>query len=294
MSEKDKMKTKRRKRPSLSREAWRRFKKSKTGMLGLIILTVFVFFAVFAGVIGDEELITKINPSEALQGPSAEHIFGTDNLGRDLFTRMLFGSRISLSMGIVVVVISYVAGSLIGAAVGYYGGFLDNAVMRFFDILNCLPPMLLIVVIVVGFGTGLLNLLLAMSIGSIPMIARTVRSQVMNLTDMEYIQAARAFGCSDFRIIVRHVLPNAMGLIIVQGAGMVAGTIISAAGYSYLGFGVQPPTPEWGVILSDAENYMLDAPNLMFIPGLAIVISAMSITLIGDGLRDALDPRLKD
>lgn len=294
MSGTDKKNRIRRKRPSLSREVWRRFKKSKTGMLGLIILLVFAFFAVFAGIIGNEELITKINPSQALQGPSVQHIFGTDNLGRDLFTRMLFGSRISLSMGIVVVAISYVVGSLIGAAVGYYGGFLDNAVMRIFDVLNCLPPMLLIVVIVVGFGTGLMNLLLAMSVGSIPMIARTVRSQVMNLTDMEYIQAAKAFGSSDFHIIVRHVLPNAMGLIIVESAGMVAGTIIAAAGYSYLGFGVQPPTPEWGVILSDAESYMLDAPNLMFIPGLAIVISAMSITLIGDGLRDALDPRLKD
>ena len=294
MSGTDKKNRIRRKRPSLSREVWRRFKKSKTGMLGLIILLVFAFFAVFAGIIGNEELITKINPSQALQGPSVQHIFGTDNLGRDLFTRMLFGSRISLSMGIVVVAISYVVGSLIGAAVGYYGGFQDNAVMRIFDVLNCLPPMLLIVVIVVGFGTGLMNLLLAMSVGSIPMIARTVRSQVMNLTDMEYIQAAKAFGSSDFHIIVRHVLPNAMGLIIVESAGMVAGTIIAAAGYSYLGFGVQPPTPEWGVILSDAESYMLDAPNLMFIPGLAIVISAMSITLIGDGLRDALDPRLKD
>ena len=184
MSGTDKKNRIRRKRPSLSREVWRRFKKSKTGMLGLIILLVFAFFAVFAGIIGNEELITKINPSQALQGPSVQHIFGTDNLGRDLFTRMLFGSRISLSMGIVVVAISYVVGSLIGAAVGYYGGFLDNAVMRIFDVLNCLPPMLLIVVIVVGFGTGLMNLLLAMSVGSIPMIARTVRSQVMNLTDM--------------------------------------------------------------------------------------------------------------
>lgn len=294
MSEKKIKKAKRKKRPSLYREAWRRFKKSKTGMLGLVILCLFVLFALLANVIGDENLITQINPSEALQGPSANHIFGTDNLGRDLFTRMLFGSRISLSMGIFVVIVSYVIGSLIGAASGYYGGILDNAIMRFFDILNCLPPMLLIIVIVAGFGTGLLNLLLAMSIGSIPMIARTVRSQVMNLTDMEYIQAAKAFGSSDFHIIVRHVLPNAMGLIIVQSAGMVAATIIAAAGYSYLGFGVQAPTPEWGVILSDAENYMLDAPNLMLIPGLAIVIAAMSITLIGDGLRDALDPRLKD
>ena len=276
------------------RETWRRFKKSKTGMLGLYVLIAFVFFAIFAGLFADQILTTKIVPSEALEGPSLKHIFGTDNLGRDLFARMIYGSRISLSMGIFVVLLAYAIGALIGAATGYYGGFFDNVVMRLFDVLNCMPPMLLIIVIVASFGTGLINLLLAMVIGTIPSIARTVRSQVMNLTDMEYIQAAKAFGASDFRIIVRHVLPNAMGLIIVTAAGMVAGTIISAAGYSYLGFGVQPPTPEWGIILNDAQNYMLDAPNLMLIPGLAIVISAMAITLIGDGLRDALDPRLKD
>ena len=282
------------KRPGQAKEVWRRFKKSKTGMMGLYLILVFILVAILGPVFINQDMTIRISPQEMLQGPSLKHFFGTDNLGRDLFARMVYGSRISLSMGIFVVAIAFSIGALIGAATGYYGGFIDNAVMRFFDVLNCMPPMLLIVVIVVGFGTGLLNLLLAMCVGTIPMIARTVRSQVMTLNDMEYIQAARAFGSSDFHIIVRHVLPNAMGLIITEAFGMVAGTILSAAGYSYLGFGVQPPTPEWGVILSDAENYMLDAPNLMLIPGLAIVISAMSITLIGDGLRDALDPRLKN
>ncbi len=290
----EKTEKKNRKRPSQVREVWRRFKKSKTGMLGLFVICFFILMAIVGPFFVSKDLTTRINPADVLQGPSLKHFFGTDNLGRDLFARMLYGSRISLSMGIFVVLISYSIGAVIGAATGYYGGFIDNAVMRFFDILNCMPPMLMIIVIVVGFGTGLLNLLLAMCIGTIPMIARTVRSQVMTLNDMEYIQAARAFGSSDFHIIVRHVLPNAMGLIIAEGFGMVASTILAAAGYSYLGFGVQPPTPEWGIILSDAKNYMLDAPNLMLIPGIAIVISAMSITLIGDGLRDALDPRLKN
>ncbi len=289
-----KRKEKSRKRPSQAAEIWRRFKKSKTGMLGLYVIAIFILFAIFGSLIIPKDMTTRINPSEVLQGPSLKHFFGTDNLGRDLFARMVYGSRISLSMGILVVLISYSIGAVIGAATGYFGGVFDNVVMRFFDVLNCMPPLLVIVVIVVSFGTGLLNLLLAMSIGTIPMIARTVRSQVMTLSDMEYIQAARAFGSSNLHIIVRHVLPNAMGLIIAEGFGMVAGTILAAAGYSYLGFGVQPPTPEWGIILSDAENYMLDAPNLMLIPGIAIVISAMSITLIGDGLRDALDPRLKN
>ncbi|NCE98676.1 MULTISPECIES: ABC transporter permease [unclassified Emergencia] len=283
-----------RKRPSQIAEIWRRFKKSKTGMFGLCVLTIFIVIAICAGLLADETLITQINHQEALEGISGKHIFGTDNLGRDLFARMIYGSRVSLSMGILVVVISFTIGSFIGAATGYFGGTLDNIVMRVFDVLNCLPPMLLIMVIVVSFGTGLVNLLLAMSLGTIPMIARTVRAQVISLTDMEYIQAARAFGSKNFRLIVRHVLPNAMGLIIVEAAGTVATTILAVAGYGYLGFGVQPPDPEWGAILSNAQNYMLDAPNLMLIPGFAIVFSAMSITLIGDGLRDALDPRLKD
>lgn len=283
-----------RKRPSQIAEIWRRFKKSKTGMFGLCVLTIFIVIAICAGLLADETLITQINHQEALEGISGKHIFGTDNLGRDLFARMIYGSRVSLSMGILVVVISFTIGSFIGAATGYFGGTLDNIVMRAFDVLNCLPPMLLIMVIVVSFGTGLVNLLLAMSLGTIPMIARTVRAQVISLTDMEYIQAARAFGSKNFRLIVRHVLPNAMGLIIVEAAGTVATTILAVAGYGYLGFGVQPPDPEWGAILSNAQSYMLDAPNLMLIPGFAIVFSAMSITLIGDGLRDALDPRLKD
>lgn len=283
-----------RKRPSQIAEIWRRFKKSKTGMFGLCVLTVFIIIAICAGLLADKTLITQINHEEALEGISAKHIFGTDNLGRDLFARMIYGSRVSLSMGILVVVISFTIGSFIGAATGYFGGLLDSIVMRIFDVLNCLPPMLLIMVIVVSFGTGLVNLLLAMSLGTIPMIARTVRAQVISLTDMEYIQAARAFGSGNFKLIVRHVLPNAMGLIIVEAAGTVATTILAVAGYGYLGFGVQPPDPEWGAILSNAQNYMLDAPNLMLIPGFAIILSALSITLIGDGLRDALDPRLKD
>ena len=294
MTEKTIKKRKAARRQSQVAEVWRRFKKNKTGMFGLCVISIFILLVLCAGLLADKDLITLINRDEALEGPSAEHIFGTDNLGRDLFARMLYGGRVSLSMGILVVAISFTIGSLIGAATGYFGGRFDSIVMRFFDILNCLPPMLLILVIVVSFGTGLLNLLLAMSVGTIPMIARTVRSQVISLTDIEYIQAARAFGSGNFRIIIRHVLPNAMGLIIVEAAGTVATTILAVAGYGYLGFGVQPPDPEWGAILSNAQSYMLDAPNLMLIPGLAIVISAMSITLIGDGLRDALDPRLKN
>ena len=286
--------TARNKRNGPWREAWRRLKKSKTAMLGLVIITLLVLMAIFADVLADSSLTTKIDGRAKLQPPSAEHWFGTDHLGRDLFARIVHGSRISLSMGLFVVAVAVTTGSVLGAMCGYYGGAFDSIMMRFFDIMYCIPTTLLTMVIVTTLGTGLINLLIALCIGSVPGISRLVRSTVISLAEVEYIQSAKAFGSSDAKIILRHIMPNAMGMIIVQATGMVAGTIIAAAGMSFLGFGVQPPTAEWGVILSDSRNYMLEAPHLMLIPGVAIIIAAMSITLVGDGLRDALDPRLKD
>jgi len=282
------------KKRSPSREIWRRFRKSPTAVVGLIIITAFILVAVCAGLIVDEGLTVKTDGKNRLLPPSGEHFFGTDHMGRDLFARVLHGSRVSLSMGLVVVGIAVTAGSILGAAAGYYGGLFDSVLMRFLDVLTCVPSMLLILVIVSTLGAGLLNLLIALCIGSVPGICRMVRSQVISLSDMEYIQAARAFGGSDLNIIIKHVLPNAMGLIIITATGMVAGTILMAAGMSFLGFGVQPPAPEWGSILNDARPYLREAPHMMVIPGVAMVISALSINLVGDGLRDALDPRLKD
>jgi len=284
----------RKRRQSPWREAWRRLKKSRTAMLGLVIITLLVLMAIFADVLADSALTTKIDGHAKLQPPSGKHWFGTDHLGRDLFARIVHGSRISLSMGLFVVAVAVTTGSVLGAMCGYYGGVFDNIMMRFFDVMYCIPTMLLTMVIVTTLGTGLINLLIALCIGSVPGISRLVRSTVINLAEVEYIQSAKAFGSSDAKIILRHIMPNAMGMIIVQATSMVAGTIIAAAGMSFLGFGVQPPTAEWGVILSDSRNYMLEAPHLMLIPGFAIIIAAMSITLVGDGLRDALDPRLKD
>lgn len=275
-------------------EVWRRFKKSKTAMLGLYIVLFLVLLAILADVLADKELTTKIVGTARLKAPSAEHIFGTDHLGRDLFARMIYGSRISLSMGLLVVVLDMGIGSILGAACGYLGGVFDGIVMRICDILYCIPSMLLVMVIASTLGTGLINLLIALCVGTVPSVIRLVRSQVINLSNVDYVRAARAFGCGNLRLIIKHILPNAIGIIIVQATGMISGTVIAASGYSFLGFGVQPPTAEWGVILSDAKAYMLRAPYLMIIPGIAIVLSAMSMTLIGDGLRDALDPRLKN
>lgn len=263
-------------------------------MLGLYIVIFLVVVAVFADVLVDKDLTTSIVGTARLQLPSAEHIFGTDHLGRDLFARMVHGSRISLSMGLLVVVLDMGIGSILGAACGYLGGLFDSIVMRICDILYCIPSMLLVMVIASTLGTGLINLLVALCVGTVPSVIRLVRSQVINLSNVDYVRAARAFGSSNLRLIIKHIMPNAIGVIIVQATSMISGTVIAASGYSYLGFGVQPPTAEWGVILSEAKDFMLRAPHLMIIPGVAIVLSALSMTLIGDGLRDALDPRLKN
>jgi peptide/nickel transport system permease protein len=276
------------------REIWRRFKKNKPAMLGLIILVLFALVAIFADVIVDVNRSTQGNVRDRLSPPSAEHPFGTDHLGRDLFARVIHGSRISLTIGIFAVGASMVIGSFLGAAAGYYGGIFDNVLMRLLDVLNCIPSVLLTLAMVGALGPSMFSLLVALAISAIPIYVRMVRANVISLTDMEYIQAARAFGSSDAWIIIRHVLPNALGPIIIQSAGLVAATILAAASLSFLGFGGQPPTAEWGSRLSDARSYMRDAPYLMIFPGIAIVVSAMSIALMGDGLRDALDPRLRD
>lgn len=286
--------TKSRKKNSPWQEVWRRFKKNKPAVLGLVILSLFALTAIFADAIVDAGFSIQGDARLRLQPPSAKHPFGTDHLGRDLFARVVHGSRISLTIGIFAVGVSMVIGSFLGAAAGYYGGIFDNVLMRILDVLNCIPSVLLTLAMVAALGPSMFSLLVALAISAIPIYVRMVRANVISLTDMEYIQAAKAFGGSDFNIIRRHVIPNAMGPIIIQSAGLIAATILAAASLSFLGFGVQPPTAEWGTILSDARANMREAPFLMFFPGIAIVISAMSIALIGDGLRDALDPRLKD
>jgi peptide/nickel transport system permease protein len=275
------------------KEIWRLFRRNKPAMIGLVLFLIIVLIAIFADVIIDEEQCYAFSGAP-LESPSAAHLFGTDNLGRDLFARLVHGSRYSLSIGIFATILSLAVGAFIGAACGYFGGWLDNIVMRFFDVIASIPGMLLIMVLVMALGQGMQNLIYALMISGVPGYARFVRSTVLNLTDMEYVQCAKSYGTGSFRIILRHVLPNAIGPIIIMLAGSVSGTILAAASYSFMGFGVQQPTPEWGAIISNSRQYMRLAPAYAIIPGMFIVLTAMSINLIGDGLRDALDPRLKD
>ena len=281
------------KKVSQSRDILRRFLKNSPAIGGMVILCLLLIVFIGGCILIPEQRCYDISGTP-FQGPSAEHWFGTDHIGRDVFARVIHGSKISMTIGIGSTVISVVLGSLIGAVCGYFGGRVDNIIMRIFDIIMCIPGMLLIIALVAALGIGVGNLLIAMIVSMVPGTVRFVRSTVLNLTDMEYIQCAKTYGTGNFTIIVRHVLPNALGPIIILMASNVAAAIMSAASFSFLGFGVQPPTPEWGAMVAESRQYMRQAPHLTIFPGLAIVVAAMSINLIGDGLRDALDPRLKD
>lgn len=282
------------KKNSQAKEIWRRFRKSKTAMLGLVLLIFVVGIAIFADVIVPYENAIAQDIPNRLQGPSAAHWFGTDEAGRDLFARIIHGSRYSLAIGIITTIVSMIVGGLLGAVAAYYGGWVDNVIMRITDVIMTVPPILLSLAVVAALGANLRNLLIAITVSCVPGIIRMVRSVVLGVVEEDYIEAARSYGTSDMRIILKYVIPNALGPIIVTATMNVATMILSASGLSFLGMGVQPPAPEWGALLSDAETYMFSAPHLLYIPGLFIVIAALSFNLAGDGLRDALDPKLKD
>lgn len=276
------------------KQIWRQFKKNKGGVIGLLVLLGFVVIAIVSSFVWDYRTdITGMNASQRLMKPCLEHLFGTDHMGRDLMARVFYGTRYSLLIGIGSTLISTVFGVAAGAIAGYYGGKIENITMRIIEILLMIPNMLLTIVIVSAFGISLGNLLLAQGLASIPTFTRNARAAVMTVRDNEYIEAARAMGVSDFKIILKHVLPNALSPILVQITTRVGGCIGGAAAFSYLGLGVPVPTPEWGAMLSDARNYMREYPHLVIFPGLAILILVLAINQIGDGLRDALDPKLK-
>ena len=282
------------KKNSQVKEIWRRFKKSKTAMLGLVLLVFILLIAIFADLIVPyQEAITQ-DPANRLQGPSAEHWFGTDEIGRDLFARIVHGSRYSLLIGISTSIFALLIGGLLGAAAGYYGKTVDNVIMRLVDVVMTVPPILLSLAVVAALGANLRNLLIAITISCVPSMVRMVRSVVLTVIDNDYIEAARSYGGSDLRIILKYVIPNALGPIIVTTTMNVSSMILSASGLSFLGMGVQPPAPEWGALLSDARQYMFNAPYLLYIPGIFIVLAALCFNRAGDGLRDALDPKLKD
>ncbi len=276
------------------KEFWRRFRKNRTAMLGLCILTVIVGIAIFADLIVPYAKCIEQVGADRLQTPNPSHWFGTDELGRDLFSRVVHGSRYSLFVGVVTSLIALFVGAILGASAAYFGGMVDNVIMRIIDIFMCVPPILLSLAVVSALGTSLRNLIIAITISCIPGNVRLIRSVVLTVAEQDYVEAARSYGTSNARIIFRYVLPNAMGPIIVNTTMMISDMILSAAGLSFIGMGIQPPTPEWGALLSNAQTYIFTAPYMLFFPGIFIILTSLSFNLVGDGLTDALDPKLKD
>lgn len=289
------------KRRSQMQEIWRRFKKNKLAMVGLFFLLFLVVISIATTIIDlvtsnvfyDNNII-KIDLRNRLQTPSLSHPFGTDEFGRDILLRILWGARYSIFIGLVSMAFATVIGGFLGAISGFYGKMCDNIIMRFMDIFLAIPQMLLATAIVAALGASTFNLLLAIAISTVPTMARTVRAAVLTIKDQEFIEAARAVGASDLRIIIKYIIPNSLSPIIVQATLGVAGAILSIAGLSFLGLGINPPTPEWGSMLSNARQYMRDSWNITVIPGVFIMLTILSLNLMGDGLRDALDPRMKD
>ncbi len=283
------------KKRSQFKSIWFRYKKNKLAMLGLILLIFMVVISICAPMLADyqKDAISQ-NIKGRLQPPSKDHLFGTDLYGRDLFARIIYGARVSLSVSIITIAISLTIGIIIGAVAGYYGGRIDDILMRIMDIFLAIPQMLMAISIVAALGPGTGNLIAAMTISSVPRFARIVRSSILTIKDQEFIEAAKACGTRDSRIIAKHIVPNAIGPIIVQATLNIAETIITISGLSFLGLGIKAPTPEWGSMLNEGKEQMRYYPYLVIIPGMAIVFAVMALNLMGDGLRDALDPRLKN
>jgi len=277
----------------------------RSAILGLIILGVLAFVAVFAPIIapynpeqvliGVENVKKRTPPCIHLLGCPADqpqHLLGTDGNVRDFFSRIVFGARLSLVIGVMTVTFAIIVGTMLGALAGYAGGWTDNVIMRLMDVLLAFPQLILAIAIVTVLGPGLENALIAISIVSIPAYARVMRASVLSIKEMDFVSASRALGASPAHILFLRVLPNALTPLIVQGTLGIASAILEAAALSFIGLGAQPPTPEWGSMLGAERNQVFTAPHLVFLPGIAIMLTVLAFNLIGDGLRDALDPRL--
>jgi len=275
------------------KEAWRSFKKSKVAVVGAGIVLFFIIVALIGPWIAPQGLNEQDLPNRLLK-PSSENWLGTDDLGRDILSRIIHGARISLSVGFFSVIGSVVVGSILGIVAGYYGKWIDTIISRIFDIMLAFPSILLAIAVVSVLGPSLRNALIAIAIINVPNFGRLIRSKVLSIKEEEYINSAKAIGMRDIRILFSHILPNSMAPVIVQGTLAIASAIIEAAALGFLGLGAQAPAAEWGKMLADARVNFINAPWTMIFPGLAIMLTVLGFNLMGDGLRDALDPRMKN
>jgi len=283
-----------RKSISKTQDVINRIFKNRNSVIGMGISLVVIFVALFANFLVDYETeVIAIDVLNRLQLPSSEHFLGTDELGRDILARLIYAARMSLLIGVLSVCFALSIGIVLGSAAGFFGGMVETVIMRICDVFEGIPSFLMAMTITAAFGTSLFNLMLAIAIGTFAGQTRIIRGAVLQVKGQEYIEAARALGANNWQIIFYHIIPNCIAVIIVQFSIRVASGILSASSLSFLGLGVQPPDPEWGAMLSGGRTYMLDNPTLTLLPGLCIMIVILALNMLGDGLRDSLDPRLK-
>lgn len=291
-SEKSQYLLKRRKAGSNIKEFLRMLAKNKGAVVAMFAIIIIVLACLFANIVSPYDY-AKQDLVHKLSWPSLKHLCGTDNYGRDIFTRILYGGRISLLISLISVSIATVSGAIIGAISAFYGKFVDNIIMRILDVFMAIPGLLLSVTISTALGSGTFETSVALAVGSIPPIARIIRAQVLTINEQEYIEAARAAGASDLRIIFTHIMPNSMAPLIVQATLRIGSAVLLISSLSFLGAGIQPPTPEWGAMLNAGRAYIRSFWPIIVFPGLAIMITMLSFNVFGDGIRDALDPKLK-
>jgi peptide/nickel transport system permease protein len=279
------------KKKSQLKEVWKRFKRNRMAMIGLVVLIVLIVIAIFAPVLAPYPY-AKQHLIDKLAKPGAKYLLGADHFGRDILSRLFFGARISLVVGFISVGVGLSIGGLLGALAAFYGGRVDNIIMRLNDVMQAVPQTILAIAISAALGSGIIYTMLAVGISTIPVFSRITRASMLMVKEQEYIEAATAIGANHRRIILRHILPNSLAPILVQATSNVAAAILTAASLSFIGLGVQPPTPEWGAMLAEARSFVRQYPTQMLFPGIFIMISVLSFNLLGDALRDALDPKL--
>lgn len=280
-------------RKSQFKEIMSRLAKNKLAMAGLIIIILLIILAILAPLVAPYSYDAQ-NLKATYASPSKEHLLGTDKLGRDILSRLIYGTRQSLEIGMISVAIAATLGTMLGSIAGFYGGKLDNMLMRLLDIYQSIPGLLLAIALAASLGPGINNAIIAIGVSTIPAYARIIRASIMTVREKEFIEAAIAINANDFRIITKHVLPNAISPLIVEITMNIGNSILAAATLSFIGLGAQPPSAEWGAMLVEGRNYMRDYGYLVIYPGICIMTSVLSFNLLGDGLRDALDPRLKN
>ncbi len=275
-------------------EIWRNLKKNKGAVIGLVLIVLLILLAVCAPLLYDYDRdIVAQNIRERLQGPSLRHPFGTDEYGRDIMARVIWGTRYSLPIGFIATIVAILLGVTMGAVAGYYGGWVENVLMRFSDIFASIPHILLAIVVVSVLGQSATNLMIAVGITSTPAFIRVARAAVLTVRNQEYVEAARAIGMKNWKIILQHIIPNALSPIVVQTTLRVGSAIISASSLSFLGLGIPAPAPEWGTMLSAGRKFIRDYSYMTLFPGLAIMVTVLALNMLGDGLRDAMDPKMK-